>query len=172
MRFISTVMLAIVLLVLGVWVEMRAVSCGASCFDARLPHGLRADWFNGGFWLTDAEGWGVVTPPIRLELRDGVLLEVKRIEGYTREMGFVVEVLLTSGEHVLISFEDSTALSPKFFTRDSTAIDDFRSKPSWRRVDPGSCFYGRFSVARALIVTSFLALMVLAFRMSGCKLQK
>jgi len=166
-KLVVAVAIAVALLAAGFWVERRATSCGAGLVDTHLPYDLRADWFNGGFWLTDAEGWGVVAPPGDLELSSGAVLEVERIERYTRERGFVVEVTLASGDHALISFEGSTRATPRPRLVESSQLDGvyaLREHSPWTAVDPGSCFYGRFGVVRALVATGLVGLVVVAWR--------
>ena len=53
MRLVVLISIVIALVVGGFLVEKQATSCGGGLVDSRLPYDLRADWFNGGFWLTD-----------------------------------------------------------------------------------------------------------------------
>lgn len=159
-------MLGIAVIVLaGFWIENKATGCGAGLVDADFPHDLRVDWFNGGFWLTDREGWGVVAPPGEVKLSDGTTVGVERIERYTQEHGFVVEVALPSGQRALMSFEGATGSTLRPRLLESGQLDDpLRNRSSWTEVDPGSCFYGRFGVARAVTVMSILLLIAVGLR--------
>jgi hypothetical protein len=166
-KVLVAVSMAVALLAAGFWVEQRASTCGAGVVQRALPHDLRADWFNGGFWLTDQKGWGVVAPPGDLELSSGEVIKVERIEGYTPERGFVAEVVLARGDRALITFEDSTRapLRPRLVESSKLGGPDaLEDDPSWRSVDPGSCLYGRFGVARALVAAGFAGLAVVAWR--------
>lgn len=167
MKWLAAVSIAVALLAAGFWVEQRASTCGAGVVQRALPHDLRADWFNGGFWLTDPEGWGVVAPPGDLELSSGEVLKVERIEGYTPERGFIAEVVLASGDRALITFEGSTRapLRPRLVELSQLGgLDALQDDPSWASVDPGSCLYGRFGVARALVAAGLAGLVVVAWR--------
>jgi hypothetical protein len=158
--------IAVALLTAGFWVERKAVSCGAGLVDARLPYNLRADWFNGGFWLTDAEGWGVLAPPGEVELRNGQMLAVDRVARYTRMRGFVVEVATPSGGKVLISFDGSTGtpLRPRLLELKPKGLNELVERSSWISVDPGSCLYGRFGTARAFVAIGLLILIAAELR--------
>ena len=168
MKRLAALAIAVALLAAaGFWVEQRASTCGAGVVQRDLPYDLRADWFNGGFWLTDAEGWGVVAPPGDLELSSGEVLKVERIEGYTLERGFIAEVVLASGELALITFEGSirTPLRPRLLELSKLGgLDSAQDDPSWTSVDPGSCLYGRFGVARALVAAGLAGLAIVAWR--------
>ncbi len=171
MRLVAAA-IAIALLAAALWMERKATSCGAGLVETRLPHSLRAQWFNGGLWLTDAEGWGVIAPPGKLELSDGMVVQVDRIERYTQEHGFVVEVTLGSGAKALVSFAGTTGspLRPKLVEpgqQDGTDVS--RGASSWTSVGPSSCLYGRFGVARALIGAGILVLMSVGWWASGRK---
>jgi hypothetical protein len=164
---LAALSIAVALLAAGFWVEHRASTCGAGVVQRALPHDLRADWFNGGFWLTDAEGWGVVAPPGDLELSSGEVLKLERIEGYTPERGFIAEVVLASGDLALITFEGSTRapLRPRLVELSELGgLDALQDDPSWTSVDPGSCLYGRFGVARALVAAGLAGLAVMTWR--------
>lgn len=160
----AAVLMAVALLAAGFWVEQRASVCGAGAVQRALPYDLRADWFNGGFWLTDADGWGVVAPPGDLELSNGEILDVERIEGYTPERGFVAEVALATGDRALITFEGSPPATPRPRLVESDQLGHLQDDPSWTSVDPGSCLYGRFGVARALVAAGLAGLAVVVWR--------
>ena len=168
MKGLAAVLVALALLTAGFWVEQRASVCGAGVVQRALSHDLRADWFNGGFWLTDADGWGVVCATRRvLELSSGEVLNVERIEGYTPERGFVAEVVLANGDRALITFAGSTRGPLRARLVESSQLGDLdalRDDPSWVSVDPGSCLYGRFRVARALVAAALAGLAVVAWR--------
>lgn len=167
MKGLAAVSMAVALLAAGFWVEQRASTCGAGIVQRTLPHDLRAAWFNGGFWLTDAEGWGVVAPPGDLELSTGEVLKAERIEGYTPEWGLIAEVVLVGGDRVLITFAGSThaPLRPRIVdSSQPRGLGALHGDSSWTSVSPGNCLYGRFGVARALVAAGFAGLAVVAWR--------
>lgn len=167
MKRLAAVSIAVALLAVGFWVEKRASTCGAGVVQRGLPYGLQADWFNGGVWLVDAEGWGVVAPPGDLNLSSGEVIEIERLEGYASKPDFIVEVILRGGDRALITFAGSTHALLRPHLVDSSQIggvDALQDEPSWTSLDPRSCLYGRFAAARALIGAGLAWVVVVGWR--------
>lgn len=158
----------LVFLLAGVFVERRASSCGAGWLPTNLPYGLHADWFNGTFWLTDSEGWGVIAPPVDLEVSGEADLPVRWMTRYTTDDGFVAEVALESGETTFVALERPTGssirktrLTPeRLQQRVGAEIDGLR----WVDVRPPSCFFGMFWPARALVAAGLAGGVVVLLR--------
>lgn len=140
-RIGASIGLVIALVVSATFFERRAIACGEGIVGRSLPYGLRADWFNGGLWLTDAEGWAVVAPSWRLETKNGPALEVARIARITSDRELVIDVRLRSGERVHLSFAGSTS-NARVVQR--LLPDQIPQDAVWDSVDGASCFYGHF----------------------------
>lgn len=166
---VPAVIAVIALVMIGILVERRASLCGAGLLPASLPYGLQADWFNGTFWLTDAEGWGVIAPPVELEMSSEPELPVRWVHRYTTEHGFIAEVALESGEVAYIALERPaglirmTRLTPE--TLQQRAGTDVGSI-CWVDVRPRSCFFGMFWAARALVIAGLAGVLAVALRSS------
>jgi hypothetical protein len=156
------------LVLAGFFVERRASLCGAGLLPTNLPYGLHADWFNGTFWLTDSEGWGVIAPPVELEVSGEADLPVRWMNRYTTEHGFIAEVALESGETTFVALERpvgssirKTRLTPEALQQRAGAkIDGL----CWVDVRPRSCFFGMFWAARVLVAAALAGVVVVAIR--------
>jgi len=165
---IGAVIVAVTLALLGLFAERRATQCGGGLMEPDLPYGLRADWFNGRFWLTDSEGWGVIAPPVELEIKDDADLSVLWVRRYSTDLrGVVAEVELESGDLVLIAVDGPpesiqvSRLEPGALrTRAGSDIESIR----WVDVRSGDCFFGMFWFLRILLVTGIAGAIVLALR--------
>ncbi|HGY92293.1 MAG TPA: hypothetical protein ENK43_14075 [Planctomycetes bacterium] len=165
---IAAVVVAITLAVLGLFAERRATQCGGGLMDPDLPYGLRADWFNGRFWLTDSEGWGVIAPPFELEIEGDAELSVRGVRRYLTDLRSVVaEVELKSGDLALIAVDrphKSTRVSRlepgALRTRAGADMDSIH----WIDVRSRNCFFGMFWFVRVLLVTGIVGMLVLALR--------
>lgn len=167
MKGLVSTLVLVVLVIAAIWVERRAMICGAGFLSLPFPHGIQARWWNGGVWLTDKDGWGVVSPPGDLELRDGQVLRVERIEGYSLERGVIAEVSLENGDHALITFEGSTRGTSRpilVAPPGSSHVRAIQDDPSWRSVTPRSCFHGRFTAARVLVAAGFAGFLSFVWR--------
>lgn len=167
MRVAATIAIA-ALLAVGFFVEKRASLCGAGWLPSELPYGLRADWFNGRFWLIDAEGWGVIAPPVELEVGSDDL-PVRWLRRYTTEHGFIAEVALESGEVAYVAVDRpaggsgirKTSLEPAALQqRVGSDLDSI----CWIDVRPASCFFGMFWGARALVAGGIVGSLLVALR--------
>ncbi len=142
--------------------------CGAGLFATELPYGIKADWFNGMFWLTDSEGWGVVAPPVEMNIGDESALRVQRVNRYAVGKNLLVEVMLESGEPALVSLEHgvggaihASLIEADAFRRQTGS--DIEALP-WVSVDPQSCLYGRAWVGRIIVSLGLLSALALALR--------
>jgi|GEM_PF-6169046 len=164
---IAAAVVVVLLLLSGVLVERRACQCGGGILSTSLPDGFRADWFNGTFWLTDTDGWGVIAPPAELEVTGGTNLSVRRVRRYTVDRGLVAEVELASGDVTLVAVEgpaDSISMSrlaPEDLRR--RADSDTRSI-RWLDVRPESCLFGLFWAVRAAFVVGIVGALGVALR--------
>jgi hypothetical protein len=141
-------LIALVAVLAGI--ERLATPCGASWFQPALPYDLRAHWMKAVFWITDAEGWGVVAPPSVIDLPEGRVLHVKQIQRYTLGPELIVEVRLESGDLAWISFAGSTVGTLKKSVVELTPEQVQRLQ--WvDKVDPG-CFYWKFVAWRVAAV--------------------
>jgi hypothetical protein len=161
MRAVGAILIFASLLV-GAFIERRASLCGAGLFSTELPYGLKAEWFNGTFWLTDSDGWGVVAPPVDLDIGEESDLHVQRVNRYTIDHGFVIEVVLDSGESAFLSISASGPEAIRISRLEPGALD-IKELP-WTSVLPRSCFYGRVGVARVPTVLVLLSGLLLLLR--------
>ena len=156
---VAAAIVAIAMLFSCALVERRACECGGGLLATRLPFGLQADWFNGTFWINDADDFGVIAPPVELQLSGGEELSVRRVRRYTEESGLIVEVELVSGDTALVDIVGAgksiriSRLAPEALRKragtDVAALN-------WVDVRPESCFAGLYWVVRTMFAAGFV----------------
>jgi hypothetical protein len=155
--------------------EDRARYCGASVLVPDLPFGIRPRWFDGAFWLEDADGWGLITPTaggissvFTFQSRDGESFGISGIVAYAHGRHMYVRVL-TNDQKIRYAIFNSPHPNRRtivlltlqeFLDEIGSAAEDLH----WHSVSVSDCAYGRFGFIRLILFMLALALLAALVR--------
>lgn len=142
------------------YVEKQAIECGDGIFQLDLPFGLKAEWFNGHFWLLDSEGWGIIGLPGEVALQDGDRIDLLRVSSYSAsDRHMLLRVDLVGGRELELSLKKEDVHRAVVLSR---AKDDSNQVGNWVRVRPEDC--NPYKIWRVVLLAGVAASAWLLYR--------